>query len=209
MRPLQAMFGLRKKGKPAINGKARTAGQVNNCPPGPPRIGQRPYKEVISMIQPFLNQRRRLALVAILGGLVGCLAAGSPTLVSARPTNPDRKAGERVVFLAGNVAGDDRIVLAAAVAAARPQAVLLLDSPRATENTKTFLAAYQPDRVVPVGAFPAGLAETERRLGTKLTASVDWRNLFPKAERVIVCPPRPRGQLLQAACLAAALKAPL
>lgn len=161
------------------------------------------------MIRPFLNQRRRLAVVAVLGGVVGCLAAGSATLVSARPTSPDRKAGERVVFLAGNVSGDDLIVLAAAVAAARPQAVLLLDSPRATENIKTFLAAYQPDRVIPVGAFPARPVETERRLNTKLAAPVDCWSLFPKAERVIVCPPRPRGQLLQAACLAAALKAPL
>jgi hypothetical protein len=161
------------------------------------------------MIQPFLSRHRRLILVAIAGGLVSCLATDLVTSVLARPTSPDGKGGERVVFLAGKVAGDDLIILAAAVAAARPQAVLLLDSPRATENIKTFLAAYQPDRVVPVGDFPAGLAEAEHSLGTKLAAPVDWRSLFPKAERAVVCPSRPRGLLLQAACLAAALKAPL
>ena len=161
------------------------------------------------MIHPFVHRRRRLTIAAIACAFVSCLATGSATSLLARPTNPDRKAGERVVFLAGNVAGDDLIVLAAAVAAARPQAVLLLDSQRTTENTRTFLAAYQPDRVLPVGAFPQGLAETERRLGTKLAAPVDWRSLFPKAERVVVCPPRPRRLVLQAACLAGVLKAPL
>src|SRR5262249_38749775 len=33
--------------------------------------------------------------------------------------------------------------------------------------------------------------------------------LFPRAENVVVCPAEPRGPLLQAACLAGALRAPL
>src|SRR5262249_33144570 len=33
--------------------------------------------------------------------------------------------------------------------------------------------------------------------------------LFPRAEEVVVCPPEPRGELLQAACLAGTLHVPL
>ena len=36
-----------------------------------------------------------------------------------------------------------------------------------------------------------------------------WRRLFPRAGQVVVCPAEPRGQLLQAACLAGTLRAPL
>ena len=32
-----------------------------------------------------------------------------------------------------------------------------------------------------------------------------WQHLFPKAERVVVCPAKPYRQLLQAACLAGTL----
>ncbi len=154
------------------------------------------------MLHPFGRRPCWLALL----GIACCLA--SPSLL-AGPANPTRKARERVVILAGNVAGDDLIFLAAATAAMHPQPVLLLDSPKAAANLKTFLTEYQPDRVVPVGAFPQGLTATERRLGAKLAAPRDWRSLVAKAERVVVCPPRPRGLLLQAACLAGTLKAPL
>src|SRR5207249_2360682 len=36
-----------------------------------------------------------------------------------------------------------------------------------------------------------------------------WQALFPRAETVVVCPAEPREQLLQAGCLAGALRAPL
>src|SRR5262249_35074950 len=36
-----------------------------------------------------------------------------------------------------------------------------------------------------------------------------WAALFPRIERVVICPAEPRGQLLQAAHLAGVLKAPL
>jgi hypothetical protein len=157
------------------------------------------------MIHPLVRRPLWLALL----GITGCLAIGVSTSLLAEPVKSARKAGERVVFLAGNVAGDELTVLAASVAAGHHQAVLLLDSPRATSNIKTFLEAYQPDRVIPVGSFPQGVAAMERRLGTTLATPRDWRQLVPRAERVVVCPPRPRGLWLQAACLAGTLKAPL
>src|SRR5438105_13330669 len=36
-----------------------------------------------------------------------------------------------------------------------------------------------------------------------------WKLLFPRAERVVVCPAQPRRLLLHAACLAGAARAPL
>src|SRR5207245_1081223 len=36
-----------------------------------------------------------------------------------------------------------------------------------------------------------------------------WSKVFPKAAKVVVCSSEPRGQLLQAACLAGILKVPL
>src|SRR5262249_15140301 len=36
-----------------------------------------------------------------------------------------------------------------------------------------------------------------------------WKTLFPRAERAVVCPAEPRRLLLQAACLAGAVRAPL
>jgi hypothetical protein len=72
--------------------------------------------------------------------------------------------------------------------------------------------------MIPVGSFPAGAAELQRRLGVrpapllawKAGPPLDlWRDTCPDAQRVVVCPARPRGQLLQAACLAGAARAPL
>jgi hypothetical protein len=69
-----------------------------------------------------------------------------------------------------------------------------------------------------VGSFPEGRGEVERRLDIKATQIQTWthgpprnlwRDLFPKAERVVVCPSQPRELFLQAACLANILGAPL
>src|SRR5262249_7978921 len=110
------------------------------------------------------------------------------------------------------------LTLTCAVAAAEHPGVVLLDSPKSTPYNKAFLAAFHPERVIPVGTFPDGLADVEQRLDVKTTAAVTWdqgpaldlwRMLLPRGERAVVCPPEPRSQLLQAACLAGTLKAPL
>src|SRR5205823_2370532 len=91
-------------------------------------------------------------------------------------------------------------------------------TPGTAAHVKGFLAAYRPDRVVPVGTFAEAAADRERRLGVALAPPLTWKAgppgplfdaLFPQAERVVVCPSQPRGQLLQAACLAGAARAPL
>jgi hypothetical protein len=127
-------------------------------------------------------------------------------------------APERVVYLGGGLAPQDVVAFTAAVAGAGRPGVVLLDSARTTPYTRAFLAAYHPDRVVPVGPFPQGAADLGQRLDVKTAPVLEWSNgrpaglwgaLFPRAGRVVVCPAEPRGLLLQSACLAGALQAPL
>ncbi len=144
---------------------------------------------------------------------LGILAADAqPTLWAAPP------AAERTVYLARDLPDENLIVLGAALAAWREDSVLLLDSAKVSPYLKTFLAAYKPTRVVPVGGDVASVKELERRLDIKTSTPVNWahgpplalwRSLFNRAEDVVVCPAHPRGTLLQAACLAGALRAPL
>jgi hypothetical protein len=140
-----------------------------------------------------------------------------PALVvsSARP-EPARN--ERIVYLAHDLADEQLIVLGSALAAWRPNSVLLLDSSNASPYLKAFLTAYKPAQVIPIGGDAGDLTEMERRLDIKASAPLTWRrgqpvalwqSLFRRAEDVVVCPVHSRGALLQAACLAAALHAPL
>jgi hypothetical protein len=122
------------------------------------------------------------------------------------------------VFIASRLADDQLLVLTTALAAQAPDAVLLIDTPALTAANKSFLELYRPDRVIPVGAFPDGVADLETRLDIRAAPVVAWqqgqpaalwRRLIPRAERVVVCPAQPRPLLLQAACLAGVLQAPL
>jgi hypothetical protein len=135
---------------------------------------------------------------------------------SSAPAEPARK--ERLVYLARDLPDEQLIVLGSALAAWRPDTVLLLDSAKATPYLKAFLAAYKPDQVIPISSDADGSADMEGRLNIKASASqlwthaqplTLWRSLFRHAEDVVVCPIHPRGTLLQAACLAATLRAPL
>jgi hypothetical protein len=95
-------------------------------------------------------------------------------------------------------------------------AVLLIDTPAASAANRAFLAAFAPDEVVPVGPA-ADPAEIGGRLGVTLAPPVAWTvtppaglwQRLPHADAVVLCPPAPRGLLLQAACLAGAARAPL
>src|SRR5262249_49130878 len=108
--------------------------------------------------------------------------------------------------------------LSAALAAARHPGVLLLDSPAARPHLKHFLTTFRPECVLPVGA-PAGTkAERDAGLGVATAAPGPWDEgraaplaeaLLPDADHAVVCPAEPRGLLLQAACLAGVLRAPL
>ncbi len=129
-----------------------------------------------------------------------------------------QEAPGRVVFLGGELAPHEVIAFTAAVEASGCPGIVLLDAPKASRYTRAFLEAYRPDRVLPVGAFTAGAQELEGRLNVKVGPALAWRHgqpedlwqlLFPRAAHVVVCPAEPRPLLLQSACLAGTLHAPL
>ena len=134
------------------------------------------------------------------------------------PSAAEAPAPARVVYLVGQLPDQDLVALTSAVSTGESPPVVLLDTPAVAPYLKGFLAAYRPDRVVPVGTFPDEVADRERRLGVSLAPALEWKPgppgplwdaLFPQAERVVVCPSLPRRQLLHAACLAGAAQAPL
>lgn len=125
---------------------------------------------------------------------------------------------ERTVYLARDLSDENLIAVGAALAAWQPESVLLLDSKKASPYLKAFLAAYKPTRVVVLGGSVEELADLEERLAIKASPTDMgafghpvrlWGSLFKNTDDVIVCPAHPRGALLQAACLAGALRAPL
>lgn len=162
---------------------------------------------------------RTLFFAGFTGLVFGLVAPGhgAPAAASRKDvTAPSDR--EKVVFLAGDIGDDNLVVLGATLAASGHPGTLLLDSARTNPHQKVFLQTFQPEQVIPVGSFPDGIADLERRLQIKAAPVLPWRHgrpvalwkaLFPRAERVVVCPEKPRGQLLQAACLAGVLHAPL
>jgi hypothetical protein len=150
----------------------------------------------------------RTLLFALFTGLVFALVGG-PVASAGEPPAPPPK----TVYLAGALSHDEALVFTTAVAAADPRAVILFDSPLTTPYLKAFLTAFGPDRVVPVGSFLDGIDDLRARIGRTTAeplAPADLAaTLFPRAGRVVVSPAEPRGPLLQAACLAGLLHAPL
>jgi hypothetical protein len=154
-----------------------------------------------------------LIRLACLTLALGAFSLDSGCRVQAAPVQ-----SERVVYLARDLPDESLIVLSSALAAWRDDNVLLLDSPKASPSIKAFLAAYKPTQVVPMGGSPKDAEDLQRRLGIQTKSPVEWtrgpplalwRTLFSRAEEVVVCPARPRATLLQAACFAGALHAPL
>jgi hypothetical protein len=144
------------------------------------------------------------------------IALALTLVVSSAQPEPARN--ERIVYLARDLTDEQLIVLGSALAAWRPDSVLLLDSSKASPYLKAFLAAYKPAQVIPIGGDADDLADMERRLDIKASAPLTWtrgqplalwRSLFRRAEDVVVCPVHSRAALLQSACLAAVLHAPL
>jgi hypothetical protein len=162
---------------------------------------------------------RTLSLATPAALLIALL--GAPP--SGTPPNPDEPAAaaarpEKVVFLGGGLSPENLVCFMANLVASRHPGVVLLDSVKASRYLKEYLRTFQPERVQLIGSFSEGPGEVERRLNVKGAPAREWtegppralwQELFPKAERVVVCPAEPRGQLLQAACLAGVLGAPL
>ena len=73
------------------------------------------------------------------------------------------------------------IQFGAALAAADPSALMLLDSECLSPYTRAFLAAYRPAHVIPVGAFPDGVPEVEARLRFAADPPLGWSDGPPLA----------------------------
>ncbi|MCI0463583.1 MAG: C25 family cysteine peptidase, partial [Gemmataceae bacterium] len=144
--------------------------------------------------------------------------ASHPEPAAAPPTASTPVQVQREVFLGGDLSDEELITLTTAVAASGRPGVVLLDAPRSSQYTKAFLSAYRPARIIPVGTFPEGIPDLERRLGETTAPGLArergpplalWQALLPRVERVVLCPDQPRSLLLQSACLAGILQAPL
>jgi hypothetical protein len=158
-----------------------------------------------------------LLCCSLLGALSAALLC-EPGADAAPWKTTARKASGPTVYLAHGLSSENVNVLGAALAANDPAAVLLIDTPAISDANKAFLAAFKPERVVPVGDFSEDAEQIEKRLGcrpeapqqwTRRPPASFWREYYPHAETVVVCPPEPRGLMLQGACLAGVLKAPL
>src|SRR5439155_26837577 len=131
-------------------------------------------------------------------GLI-CLVLATCGPLSSDPPQQSSVAApsERVVYIGGGLSDEDLITFTTCAAASGRSGFVLLDTPRAARANQVFLTALQPRRVVPVGSFPQGAAELERRLGMTPSPVLPWRqglstavgnDFFPKVERVVVCP---------------------
>jgi Peptidase family C25 len=146
----------------------------------------------------------------------GPTPAGHEQPVAAQAGRPARPGAEGEVFLVGDMAEEDRIALLAAFAASRHPGTLLLDSPTVRPQLPALLDAARAEALVPVGAIPGEALAALRRPGLTIppAAAFDlrsplWGTLFPRAECVVIAPAQDRLLLLQAACLAGTLGAPL
>jgi hypothetical protein len=161
-----------------------------------------------------------LTLFLVLGfGLVGGSLLGTPPPPGPLEwTGAARAKALRHVFVGGHLSDENTIAFTATVAASGHPGLVLLDSTQNAPHLKHFLASFRPERVIPVGSFPDGITDLERRLNVTTAPAISWKRgpptelwkvLFPQARKVVVCPAKPRRLLLQAACLAGVLRAPL
>ena len=157
----------------------------------------------------------RLRVQVLLCGLLSGAYALSPA-PAAPPT--DRATASKTVYLADGFAGDELLAFTTAIAAGSPESVVLVHGPKSEKLNRDFLAAFKPERVVPVGAFAQGVPSGDRLGVRDVAAALPWSRgppdalweaLLPRAESVVVTPAQPYRLRLQAACLAAALRAPL
>ena len=94
-----------------------------------------------------------------------CLPCALGVLADSIP-QPPQTATVRVVHVIGAVSDDELTAVTVNIASARPDSVVLIDSPKAAKVNEEFLAVFKPTEVVPVGRFPDGvdgLATAPRR----------------------------------------------
>jgi hypothetical protein len=96
------------------------------------------------------------------------------------------------VYLVAELGDADTVAATVALCTSEPDSIVLMESSRSARGIDAFLHEWQPGQIHKVHSL-----------------SEIWSKVFPKAPKVVVCPAEPRGQMLQAACLAGVLKAPL
>jgi hypothetical protein len=160
-----------------------------------------------------------LTFIALSLGLAGRPSPSTSAEADAvRLSSSTQAPKERAVFLGCNLSAEDVVPFTAAIAASGHPGVVLLDSSGTRPHLKSFLGAFQPRQIIPVGPLDAAGEDVEDRLGVKTEPALDWQDgpptalwkaLFHNPRRVVVCPAEPRPALLQAACLAGVIAAPL
>jgi hypothetical protein len=157
-------------------------------------------------------------LCATLGGF---LAFESPLYCHARQSTQANVVPladkERVVFLGSNLSDEELITFASGVAASPSGGIALVESPAAAPEVTRFIEAYRPTRVIRLCRPPEKVtAKTDKR-GHE-SDELDWQEPFPERfwqilrlqhHRLVVCRAEPRRLLLQAACLAGVMRAPI
>jgi hypothetical protein len=142
----------------------------------------------------------------------GC-RAGPSAAATAIPPAADR----RVIFIGKNLSDEEIVCFMSAVAGSRRHGIALLDSPDSSADITSFLTAYQPDSVIQVGHSLGRGDESVRKLGRQAKL-VKWDSPFPERfwrslhltrQYLVVCRAPSRRLLLQAACLAGVLHAPM
>jgi hypothetical protein len=140
--------------------------------------------------------------------LVICLVVAPVRVSGADKSGP-------AVYVAGSLDPVPCISFTSNVQSANPDALVLLEDSLLAPYTRQFLEKCRPARVIAVGDFTDTIddrlkvhADKTWKWNKNPPADV-WDTLFPGADTVVVCPTSPRPMLLQAACLAVSLRAPL
>jgi hypothetical protein len=150
---------------------------------------------------------------ALLGGSIVWFLAGSVS-----HGEPTADPGHGIVYLGLGLDDEQLAVLTSSLATVDPAPVLLLDGPKAGPHIKDFLKGYSPKQIITIARGEDDENALARRLGRNAVPLSTWergqplplwRNLFEHPARIVVCPCGDRRLLLQCACLAGILKAPL
>jgi hypothetical protein len=166
----------------------------------------------------MLGRHRSLWFVVFLIAGAGLVRGGPAPRDLGRFVSPSASAAERTIFLAGGLNDEDTITFTSTLSACRHPGILLFDSPRSQEFTRSLLHDFRPSRVIPVDPSFKNEPDVTQRLGLPTASPLPWPGagsgriqaaFLPSANKLVVCPAEPRRLLLQAACLAGVLQAPL
>ncbi|MBL8796358.1 MAG: hypothetical protein JNM56_20840 [Planctomycetia bacterium] len=158
----------------------------------------------------------RMLFLFVPGVLVFGLTRGPAAPQASTAPTPSSPA--RTAYLLGDLDEEALIAFTTNLHASGDTGVPLLNGPRVGQGNRAFLTAYQPEQLLLVGPTVEKVPDLEQRLGQRVAERIPWKRgppvalwkrWFPRAEQVVVCPAEPRRLLLQAACLAGALRAPL